>query len=42
MAPVFSLIMDEDVNDEIAFRFPELYGELQLVIFKLNMKIDNI
>eukprot|EP01114_Cavostelium_apophysatum_P015341 TRINITY_DN4154_c0_g1_i1.p1 TRINITY_DN4154_c0_g1~~TRINITY_DN4154_c0_g1_i1.p1 ORF type:complete len:1093 (+),score=239.76 TRINITY_DN4154_c0_g1_i1:78-3356(+) len=30
MAPVFSLVMDEDVKDEIAFRFPELYSELQL------------
>jgi len=30
MAPVFSLVMDEDVSSEIAFRFPELYKELQL------------
>lgn len=25
MAPVFSLVLDEDVTDQIAFRFPELY-----------------
>jgi len=29
MAPVFSLVLDEDVTEEIAFQFPELYGELQ-------------
>jgi len=29
MFPVFSLVMDEDVSKEIAFRFPELYSELQ-------------
>eukprot|EP01133_Synstelium_polycarpum_P015140 gene15140-17919_t len=28
-APVFSLILDEDVSEDIAFRFPELYHELQ-------------
>jgi len=29
MAPVFSLVLDEDVSVQIAFRFPELYKELQ-------------
>ncbi len=29
MAPVFSLVLDEDVTDVIAFRYPELYKELQ-------------
>lgn len=29
MAPVFSLVLDEDVSEEIAFQFPELYQELQ-------------
>lgn len=29
MAPVFSLVLDCDVNEDIAFRFPELYQELQ-------------
>eukprot|EP01132_Coremiostelium_polycephalum_P008025 gene8025-9870_t len=28
-APVFSLVLDEDVPEEIAFRYPELYHELQ-------------
>jgi len=27
--PVFSLVLDEDVSETIAFRFPELYHELQ-------------
>eukprot|EP00698_Gefionella_okellyi_P009663 TRINITY_DN2476_c0_g1_i3.p1 TRINITY_DN2476_c0_g1~~TRINITY_DN2476_c0_g1_i3.p1 ORF type:complete len:1081 (+),score=133.21 TRINITY_DN2476_c0_g1_i3:72-3314(+) len=30
MAPVFSLILDEDVNENLVFRYPELYRELQL------------
>jgi len=29
MAPVFSLVLDCDVSEEIAFRYPELYQELQ-------------
>lgn len=29
MAPVFSLVLDEDVSEAIAFRFPELYQDLQ-------------
>jgi len=28
-APVFSLILDEDVNEETAFDYPELYKDLQ-------------
>ena len=28
MAPVFSLVLDEDVKDEIALRYPELYKDL--------------
>jgi len=28
MAPVFSLVLDEDVSDEIALRYPELYKDL--------------
>ena len=31
--PVFSLVLDEDVPDVIAFRYPELYKELQKVIY---------
>eukprot|EP01087_Luapelamoeba_hula_P020418 TRINITY_DN6962_c0_g1_i1.p1 TRINITY_DN6962_c0_g1~~TRINITY_DN6962_c0_g1_i1.p1 ORF type:complete len:1107 (+),score=152.37 TRINITY_DN6962_c0_g1_i1:336-3656(+) len=29
MAPVFSLVLDEDVTEDIAFRYPELYQQLQ-------------
>ena len=29
MAPVFSLVLDEDISEENAFKFPELYKELQ-------------
>ncbi|PRP82798.1 ATPase, class II, type 9B [Planoprotostelium fungivorum] len=29
MAPVFNLVLDEDVPESIVFRFPELYKELQ-------------
>ena len=28
MAPVFSLVLDEDVSAEIALTYPELYLEL--------------
>ncbi|CAG8816797.1 1922_t:CDS:2, partial [Gigaspora rosea] len=28
MAPVFSLVLDRDVKEETAFKFPELYKEL--------------
>jgi len=31
MFPVFSLVLDEDVTEEIAFQFPELYRDLQKV-----------
>ena len=31
MFPVFSLVLDEDVPDEIALRFPELYKDLSKV-----------
>jgi phospholipid-translocating ATPase len=29
MAPVFSLVLDRDVNEEIALLYPELYKELR-------------
>lgn len=29
MAPVFSLVLDKDVSEEVAMKFPELYSELQ-------------
>ena len=33
MAPVFSLVLDEDITEDIAFRYPELYQNLQKVRF---------
>lgn len=29
MAPVFSLVLDKDVSEDVAMKFPELYSELQ-------------
>lgn len=29
MAPVFSLVLDTDVSEDVAFQYPELYKELQ-------------
>lgn len=40
MLPVFSLVLDEDVSTDIAFRFPELYRDIQMVrnfLGKCNM-----
>jgi len=31
MAPVFSLVLDEDVSADIALMYPELYQELMKV-----------
>jgi len=31
MAPVFSLVLDQDVNEDLALLYPELYKELTLV-----------
>ena len=31
MAPVFSLVLDEDVSADIALTYPELYQELMKV-----------
>jgi len=31
MAPVFSLVMDRDVNEDLALLYPELYKELTKV-----------
>ena len=28
MAPVFSLVLDKDVNEDVALLYPELYKEL--------------
>ena len=34
MAPVFSLVLDRDVNEELALLYPELYKELTKVRLK--------
>ena len=31
MAPVFSLVLDKDVNEDLALQFPELYKDLTKV-----------
>lgn len=31
MAPVFSLVLDQDVNEDLALIYPELYKELTKV-----------
>jgi phospholipid-translocating ATPase len=31
MAPVFSLVLDRDVNEELAMLYPELYKDLTKV-----------
>ena len=33
MAPVFSLVLDRDVNEDLALLYPELYKELTKVMF---------
>lgn len=33
MAPVFSLVLDRDVNEDLAMLYPELYKELTKVSF---------
>lgn len=33
MAPVFSLVLDQDVNEDLALLYPELYKELTKVLF---------
>ena len=35
--PVFSLVLDEDVSETNALKFPELYRELQVVASICNM-----
>lgn len=36
MAPVFSLVLDRDVNEDLALLYPELYKELTKVCFYLR------
>lgn len=39
MAPVFSLVLDTDVNEDLALLYPELYKELTKVITILLLSI---
>lgn len=34
MAPVFSLVLDRDVTEDLALLYPELYKELTKVCFR--------
>lgn len=36
MAPVFSLVLDRDVNEDLALLYPELYKELTKVVYLLS------
>lgn len=36
MAPVFSLVFDRDVNEELALLYPELYKELTKVSWNIR------
>lgn len=36
MAPVFSLVLDRDVNEDLALIYPELYKELTKVSYFLD------
>ena len=44
-APVFSLVLDQDVNEEIAMMYPELYKDLtkvnKLFFFNKKEKVKN-
>ena len=35
MAPVFSLVLDRDLNEDLALSYPELYKELTKVCTRL-------
>lgn len=37
MAPVFSLVLDRDVNEDLALLYPELYKELVKVLICANL-----
>ena len=39
MAPVFSLVLDRDVNEDLALLYPELYKELTKVRLALSSTI---
>jgi phospholipid-translocating ATPase len=39
MAPVFSLVLDRDVNEDLALLYPELYKELTKVSFRCTSRL---
>jgi phospholipid-translocating ATPase len=39
MAPVFSLVLDRDVNEDLALLYPELYKELTKVRLRLRLQV---
>lgn len=41
MAPVFSLVLDRDVNEDVALLYPELYKELTKVSFERDEALDS-
>jgi hypothetical protein len=40
MAPVFSLVLDTDVNEDLALLYPELYKDLTKVGPTLGLLLD--
>jgi phospholipid-translocating ATPase len=42
MAPVFSLVLDRDVNEDLALLYPELYKELTKVSRAVLPAIDSL
>lgn len=42
MLPVFSLVLDRDVNEDVALLYPELYKELTKVGSRLVLCISEI
>lgn len=40
MAPVFSLVLDRDVNEDLALLYPELYKELVKVLIRATLWED--
>lgn len=41
MAPVFSLVLDRDVNEDLALLYPELYKELVKVSVTVVQRIQD-
>ncbi len=41
MAPVFSLVLDRDVNEDLAMLYPELYRELTKVSLVVGNNVQD-